>query len=78
MPTSAGLTVVNSGSLSLSLDGDVRATYVVIEDGLIEHRRVAYDLERVAAEMLAMGYPNAVTYAAWLRTGAWPNTPPSK
>jgi putative phosphoesterase len=64
-----GLTVVNSGSVSLSLDGDMRATYVVIDDGRIEHRRVAYDLERVAADLLAIDYPNAAVYAAWLRTG---------
>lgn len=70
-----GLTVVNSGSLSLSLDGDVRATYVVIEDGHIEHRRVAYDVERVASDLLVMGYPNAAAYANWLRTGIW-TTPP--
>jgi len=62
------LTVVNSGSVSLSLDGDMRATYVLIEEGRIEHRRVAYDVERVATEMLAVGYPNAATYARWLRT----------
>ncbi|HKF19599.1 MAG TPA: metallophosphoesterase family protein [Candidatus Dormibacteraeota bacterium] len=69
-----GLTVVNTGSLSLSLDGDVRATYVVIEDGRIGHRRVAYDVQRVAADMLATDYPNADAYASWLRTGIW--TPP--
>jgi hypothetical protein len=33
--------------------------------------RIAYDVERAAAEMLAIGYPNAPAYAAWLRTGAW-------
>src|ERR1051326_3701717 len=38
-----GLVVANSGSVSLSLDGDVRASYLVIEDGRIEHRRVPYD-----------------------------------
>lgn len=67
-----GLTVVNSGSISLSLDGDVRATYAVIDDGHIEHRRVSYDLERVVADLIAMDYPNAATYASWLRTGVWP------
>jgi putative phosphoesterase len=70
-----GLTVVNSGSVSLSLDGDVRATYAVIEDEHVEHRRVAYDVERVAADMLAMGYPNAATYSSWLRTGVFPSVP---
>ena len=67
-----GLTVVNSGSASLSLDGDTRASYVVIDNGRIEHRRVAYDLERVANEMVAIDYPNAATYAGWLRTGIFP------
>ncbi len=70
-----GLTVANSGSLSLSLDGDVRATYAVVEDGLVEHRRVAYDVERVAADLLGMGYPNAEVYAKWLRGGVWPGPP---
>ena len=67
-----GLTVVNSGSVSLSLDGDVRATYAVLEDGRVEHRRVAYDVEAVAADVVAMDYPNAAVYAEWLRTGAFP------
>jgi putative phosphoesterase len=66
------LTIVNSGSVSLSLDGDVRASYVVIDDGRIEHRRVAYDLERVASDMVAIDYPNAATYTSWLRTGIFP------
>ncbi|HKF78667.1 MAG TPA: metallophosphoesterase family protein [Candidatus Dormibacteraeota bacterium] len=72
-----GLTVVNSGSLSLSLDGDVRATYVVVEDGSVEHRRVVYDVERVAADLLAMGYPNAAGYAGWLRSGSFTAPPRS-
>ena len=67
-----GLTVVNSGSVSLSLDGDIRASYVVIDNGQIEHRRVAYDLEQVASDMVAIDYPNAATYASWLRTGIFP------
>ena len=66
-----GLTVVNAGSLSLALDGDVRATYAVIEQGRVDHRRVPYDVERVASEMLEIDYPNAARYANWLRTGAW-------
>jgi putative phosphoesterase len=67
-----GLTVVNSGSVSLSLDGDTRASYVVIDNGRVEHRRVAYGLERVADDMVAIDYPNAATYSTWLRTGIFP------
>jgi putative phosphoesterase len=67
------LTVVNSGSVSLSLDGDVRATYVVIDNGRVEHRRVAYDLDRVANDMVAIDYPNSATYSSWLRAGIFPS-----
>lgn len=68
------LTVVNSGSVSLALDGDVRATYAVIEDERIEHRRAEYDVDRVAMDMQAIEYPNAATYSKWLRTGIWPTS----
>jgi putative phosphoesterase len=67
-----GLVVANSGSVSLSLDGDIRASYIVIEDGRIEHRRVPYDVERVAADLVAIDYPNAAIYGQWLRAGAFP------
>ena len=63
------LTVVNNGSVSLSLDGDVRACYAVIDDGHVEHRRVEYDVERVAAEYVEIDYPYAERYARWLRSG---------
>jgi putative phosphoesterase len=64
-----GLTVVNCGSVSLALDGDIRAAYAVIEDGEVEIRRVPYDVERVAADLVAIEYPNVQTYVTWLRTG---------
>jgi len=68
-----GLKVANSGSASLSLDGDVRACYAIIDDGHIEHRRVEYDIERVAADFEAIDYPNAKIYITWLRTGRYPS-----
>ncbi len=68
------LTVVNSGSVSLSLDGDVRASYVILDGDRVEHRRVEYDLEKVAADYVSSGYPMAESYVSWLRTGVW--TPP--
>lgn len=64
-----GLTVANSGSVSLSLDGDVRAAYLVVEDGRAEHRRVPYDVERVVADLVAIDYPNLDAYTRWMRTG---------
>ena len=69
------VTVVNSGSVSLSLDRDVRASYVLIDGEHIEHRRVAYDLEKVAADYRARAHPYADSYVSWLRTGVW--APPS-
>jgi hypothetical protein len=45
---------------------------VVIDNGRVEHRRVAYGLERVADDMVAIDYPNAATYSTWLRTGIFP------
>ena len=53
------LTVANSGSVGLPFDGDQRACYLVIEDGRVENRRVAYDRERAVAEVLASGLPEA-------------------
>lgn len=63
------LAVANSGSLSLALDGDLRAKYLVVEDGRIEHRRVSYDVEAVAARLRKIDYPNAEPIIAWLTTG---------
>ncbi|HEV2217329.1 MAG TPA: metallophosphoesterase family protein [Candidatus Dormibacteraeota bacterium] len=68
-----GLSVANSGSVSLSLDGDTRACYLIIDGGRFEHRRVVYDIERVASDFETIGYPNAMTYATWLRTGEYPS-----
>jgi len=70
-----GLTVVNTGSVSQSLDGDPRASYAVVEDGRVEVRKVVYDVEPVLADLLAVGYPNAELYARWVRTGVY--APPS-
>jgi len=63
------LTVANSGSVGLPLDGDARAAYLLIEDGQAHTRRVAYDVERAAAEVLACGLPEAASVAAIYRTG---------
>lgn len=65
------LTVVNSGSVSLSLDRDTRASYVIVDGDQVEHRRVEYDLEKVASDYLSSGHPKAGSYVGWLRTGAW-------
>ena len=57
-----GLTVANTGSVSQSYDGDRRASYLVIEGESISIRRVEYDVESEAQDLLRSGLP----YAEWL------------
>src|SRR5207237_10219156 len=47
------LTVMNSGSVGLPYDGDWRAAYLLLEDGVPSIRRVAYDLERARDDLRA-------------------------
>ena len=61
------LTVANSGSVGLPFDGDPRASYLVIEDGRVENRRVDYDVDRAVADVLASGLPEADAVATMYR-----------
>ena len=54
-----GMTIVNSGSVSLSFDGDPRASYLLLEDGTPSIRRVEYDVEREIRAIRASGLPHA-------------------
>lgn len=58
----ADFTLANSGCLSLSYDGDPRASYALIDDDQVEIRRVEYDIEREAGALVSSGFP----YARWL------------
>ena len=55
----AGLTVANTGSVSLSYDGDPRAAYLLLDNLQPEIRRVAYDVEREIQALAASGLPHA-------------------
>jgi putative phosphoesterase len=57
-----GMTVANTGSVSQSYDGDRRASYLVIDGESITIRRVEYDVESEAEELLRSGLP----YSDWL------------
>jgi putative phosphoesterase len=46
-------TVVNPGSVGQPRDGDPRASYAVIEDGRVELRRAARDVECTARDLRA-------------------------
>ena len=48
-----GIELLNPGSVGMPFDGDPRAAYALVaNDGAVEHRRVAYDHVRAAAELL--------------------------
>lgn len=47
--------VVNVGSVGQPRDGDPRASFAVVDDGVVEIHRVAYDFRRTQAKILAAG-----------------------
>jgi putative phosphoesterase len=69
-------TLANSGSVSLSYDGDPRAAYAIVDDGQITIRRVEYDIEREVAAIFERHSPDAEWLADMLRR-ATPLPPPS-
>ena len=63
--------VLNPGSVGQPLDGDPRASYAVVEDGVAEIRRVEYEVEETAAGIRGMGLTGEAADAliGILRTG---------
>jgi diadenosine tetraphosphatase ApaH/serine/threonine PP2A family protein phosphatase len=53
------ITIANTGSVSQSYDGDRRASYLVMDEENITIRRVEYDVESEAKELLRSGLPHA-------------------
>jgi putative phosphoesterase len=51
--------VANTGSVSLSYDGDPRASYLLIDYGVPAIRRVAYDLTAETKAIMTSGTPHA-------------------
>jgi len=66
-----GLTVVNTGSVSQSYDGDRRASYLVIDGENLTIRRVEYDVESEAQDLLRSGLPHADWLARILLAGKY-------
>jgi len=56
------MTVANTGSVSLSYDGDRRAAYLLLDDSKPEIRRVEYDVDRELKALSSCGLP----HAGWL------------
>lgn len=61
------LEVVNPGSVGLPFDGDQRAAWALLEDGVVERRRTAYDVEGVIAAVEASANPARELVARRLR-----------
>jgi putative phosphoesterase len=55
----AGMVVANSGSVSLSYDGDRRASYLLVDESKPTIRRVEYDVDREIKALANCGLPHA-------------------
>jgi predicted phosphodiesterase len=55
----AGRIVANTGSVSLSYDGDRRASYLLLDDATPTIRRVAYDMDKELKLLSASRLPHA-------------------
>jgi predicted phosphodiesterase len=63
-----GMTVANTGSVSLSFDRDPRAAYLLLDDGAPTIRRVEYDLDKELHLLANSGLPHADWLAKTLKT----------
>jgi predicted phosphodiesterase len=61
--------VANAGSVSLSYDGDRRASYLLLDDARPTIRRVEYDVEREVKGLINSGMPHADWMVKILRSG---------
>ncbi len=62
------LTVANSGTVGMSYDGDPRASYLLVDHGRTEIRRVEYDVDAEVSALLTSRMPHAEWAARSLRT----------
>ena len=65
-----GLTVINSGSVSLSHDGDRRAAYLLLDESTPSIRRVEYDVDAELKALSTCGLPHADWMARTLETAS--------
>jgi len=74
------LIVANCGSVGMPFDGDPRASYLIVDDGVPAIRHVEYDVDSEVQSLLRSGYPDAERLATTLRTGRFemPSTPEAK
>ena len=68
----SGMIVANSGSVGISYDGDRRAAYLLLDEGVPSIRRVEYDVEAESSLLAGSGLPYSGglhIVAHMLRTG---------
>lgn len=65
-----GMTVVNTGSVSLSHDGDRRAAYLLLDNGQPEIRRVEYEVDREIQALSARRLPHSDWVARILQSAS--------
>src|SRR5216684_1905857 len=65
----SGMTVANTGSVSLSYDGDRRAAYLLLDGSKPSIRRVEYDVDRELKALSTCGLPHADWVAKILHSG---------
>jgi putative phosphoesterase len=65
------LTVANAGAVSMSFDGDARASYALVDGEQVEIRRVAYDVEQEIRLLSGSDDPFAESTIATLRQGRY-------
>jgi predicted phosphodiesterase len=65
------MTVANTGSVSLSYDGDRRAAYLLIDGSTVNIRRVEYDVEREISLLRQCGLPHSEWIAKTIESGSF-------
>ena len=65
-----GIEVANSGSVSLSYDGDPRASYLLLDESKPSIRRVEYEVDREIQALANCGLPHADWLARILKSAS--------
>jgi predicted phosphodiesterase len=68
--TVSGMIVANTGSVSLSYDGDPRAAYLLLDDSVPSIRRVDYDVESEIQALAVSRFPHSDWVARMLRSAS--------
>lgn len=65
------ITVANTGSVGLPLDGDRRASYLLVEDSVPVIQRVEYDIDAETKNLSGCGLPHADWVARTLKSASF-------